>query len=221
MAKITLRKMGVFDAPQCVAIHMRAFKGFFLTFLGERFLHELYASIACDPTGIGFVAEEDGQIVGFVSGTDQPAGLYRRLLQKRWWNFGWASFGALVKRPVILPRLLRAFSMPSQHMQVGRCGTLMSIAVDPQMQGKKVGQMLVRAFLDESARRGLEHVNLTTDRVNNDCANRFYQRLGFMFLRHYVTPEGRQMNEYVYALCPAAEHAAQPAFQPAALAMEK
>lgn len=217
MTNIIIRPMDCTDAPACVEIHMRAFQGFFLTFLGERFLHELYASIACDPTGIGFVAEEHGRIAGFVTGTDQPSGLYKRLLQKHWWNFGWASVGALAKRPAILPRLLRAFTLPNQKMEVCNCGTLMSIAVAPQAQGKKIGHRLVQAFLDESAYRGLEHVNLTTDRNGNESANYFYQRLGFKLLRHYVTPEGRQMNEYVYTLCPSMEREARPAFMPSRL----
>lgn len=220
MAEITVRQITCDDAPQCVDIHMRAFQGFFLTFLGERFLHELYAAIACDPTGIGFVAEEGGQMLGFVVGTDQPSGLYRRLLQQRWWRFGWASVGALLRRPAILPRLLRAFTMPNQSPKVAGCGTLMSIAVDPLHQGKKIGQRLVKAFLEEAARRGLQHVNLTTDQVNNDCANHFYRRMGFSLLREYVTPEGRRMNEYVYALQPAAGAETQPIAAPARLAAE-
>lgn len=202
MREISVRQMKEDDAPACVEIHLRAFKGFFLTFLGERFLRELYASIACDPGGIAFVAETRGQILGFVAGAGQPSGLYRRLLQRRWWNFGRASLGAVVKRPSILPRLLRALSMPGQKTAVSSCGTLMSIAVDPQSQGEQIGRRLVRAFLAESARRGLEHVNLTTDRLSNDGANAFYLRMGFHLYRHFTTPEGREMNEYIFSLSP-------------------
>jgi len=85
----------------------------------------------------------------------------------------------------------------------------MSIAVLPERQGQGIGQALVRAFLSEAARRGLNKVNLTTDRVANDAANVFYQRLGFVCRRHFVTPEGRQMNEYVIDLAPNCIHASQ------------
>ena len=53
-----------------------------------------------------------------------------------------------------------------------------------------------------ASRRGLQHINLTTDRLNNDCANRFYQRMGFALLRSSTTPEGCEMNEYIIQLCP-------------------
>ncbi len=78
----------------------------------------------------------------------------------------------------------------------------MSIAVVPEAQGFGVGQKLVHAFLVEASRRGCEHVNLTTDRLNNESANRFYQRLGFSLFNNYITPEGREMNEYLIALSP-------------------
>ena len=46
----------------------------------------------------------------------------------------------------------------------------------------------------------LKQVNLTTDRLGNDAANRFYQQLGFTRSRTYVTPEGREMQEYLIDL---------------------
>lgn len=200
MTEITLRQISLADVPECVCIHMQAFQGFFLTFLGEQFLRELYTAIASDPSGIGFVAGNSEGLLGFVVGTDQPPGLYRRLLRRRWWNFALASLGALIKRPGIFPRLLRAFTKPAQKMEVRNCGTLMSIAVLPEAQGKRIGQILVTAFLCEAARRGLEYVNLTTDRLNNESVNKFYTRMGFKLLRDYVTPEGRLMNEYIIQL---------------------
>ena len=76
----------------------------------------------------------------------------------------------------------------------------MSIAVSPPMQGSGIGKALLRTFLQEARRRGLKQVNLTTDRLGNDAANRFYQQLGFTRSRTYVTPEGREMQEYLIDL---------------------
>ena len=119
------------DVELCVQVHQQAFPGFFLTFLGPSFLKELYSAILLDASGIGFLSEMDGKPLGFVIETSNPTGLYSRLLRKRWWNFGIASLGALAKKPDILPRLLRAFTMPGQKIAVPICGTLMSIAVYP------------------------------------------------------------------------------------------
>ena len=195
-----IARMDQNEVPAVVEVHLRSFPGFFLTFLGPAFLRELYLATIEDLSGIGFVAKDGTGIWGFVTGTAQPAGFYRRLLQKRWWRFSLAAIGPVIKQPSILPRLLRAFSMPAQVAQQEKRGTLMSLAVHPGAQGGGIGQSLVMAFLREASQRGLEQVDLTTDRDNNDSVNRFYERLGFVCVRSFTTPEGRAMNEYLIDL---------------------
>lgn len=197
---VTIRLARHDDIPGVVAVHQAGFQGFFLTFLGPTFLHELYSAILADGDGIGFVAELEDQVGGFVMGTAQPAGFYRRLLRQRWWRFAWAAMLPALRQPTIIPRLLRALSMPEQTTKHAGRGTLMSIAVAPDAQKTGVGQALVRAFLHEAARRGLQQIDLTTDQDNNDATNRFYQNLGFVCERVFTTPEGRAMNEYVINL---------------------
>jgi ribosomal protein S18 acetylase RimI-like enzyme len=188
------------EVPAVVDVHLRSFPGFFLTFLGSAFLRELYLATIEDLSGIGFVAKDGTEIVGFVTGTAQPSGFYLRLLQKRWWRFGLAAVIPVIKQPSIVPRLLRAFSMPAQMAQQEKRGTLMSLAVHPDAQGGGIGCSLVMAFLQEASQRGLEQADLTTDRDNNDSVNRFYERLGFVCVRTFTTPEGRAMNEYLIDL---------------------
>jgi ribosomal protein S18 acetylase RimI-like enzyme len=185
------------EVPAVVGVHLESFSGFFLTFLGAAFLCELYLATIEDLSGIGFVAKKEAEILGFVTGTAQPAGFYSRLLRKRWWRFGLAAVEPVIKQPSIVPRLLRAFSMPAQVVQQEKRGTLMSLAVHPAAQSRGIGQSLVTAFLQEAVRRGLTHVDLTTDRIDNDAVNRFYERLGFVCARSFTTPEGRAMNEYL------------------------
>lgn len=185
------------DVAAVVAMHLESFSGFFLSFLGPAFLRELYTATLADPSGIGLVAENGEDICGFVTGTSQPSGFYSRLARRRWWRFGWAAVGPVLKRPLIITRLFRAFSMPEQVTQEERRGTLMSIAVLPAHQGKGIGQALVREFIETATRRDLRRIDLTTDRTDNDATNRFYQNLGFTCQRTYTTPEGRAMNEYV------------------------
>lgn len=195
-----IREMTLSDVPTVVQVHLVGFQSFFLTFLGSAFLRELYMATLDDPSGISLVAEEEQTICGFVTGIVQPSGFYRRLLRHRWWRFALAAVLPVLKRPSIIPRLLRAFSMPTQATQQEGRGTLMSIAVLPEMQGKGMGQVLVRAFLQEAMQRGLRQVDLTTDKDSNEATNRFYQNLGFTCERSYITPEGRAMNEYVIDL---------------------
>ena len=179
-----------------VEVHLQSFRGFFLSFLGRNFLSELYRGILTDPSGIALVAVADERITGFVAGTEAPAGFYKRLLRKRWWRFAWASLPAIIKKPSACLRIFRALSMPKQVTTEKGRGTLMSIAVLPGEQSQGIGQRLVAAFLEEAAKRGLQQMDLTTDKCNNASVNAFYLQQGFSCVHSFVTPEGREMNEY-------------------------
>jgi ribosomal protein S18 acetylase RimI-like enzyme len=186
------------DVPTVVAIHVRAFPGFFLSFLGPAFLGLLYHGIVDDPTGLAFVAEQPGRgLAGFVAGTTAPAGLYTRLLRRQALGFAVASVPALLRRPTIAPRLVRALAMPSRAALPAGAALLMSLAVDSGVQRGGHGRALVAAFLSGARAAGATAVHLTTDRDQNEAVNAFYRGLGFRLHRHYRTPEGRDMNEYV------------------------
>jgi len=193
---VVIRSMKSADIDQVVDVHMISFEGFFLSFLGRDFLTQLYSSIIQDADGIAFVSEEQ-RVIGFVAGTAQPSNFYRRLIIHRWWRFGLASIKPVIKNPSIISRLLRALKMPQSASNEANRGSLLSIAVLPEYQGKGIGELLVKVFLDESARRGLKKVDLTTDAIDNDGVNHFYKKLGFVIERSFETPEGRSMNEYL------------------------
>jgi len=191
---IEIRPMSAADADAVTRVHLAAFPGFFLSFLGARFLRELYRAIVADEEGIAFVAVDGDRVAGFVAGSGS-AGFYRRAARRRWLRFGWASLGALLRRPSIARRLLRALYAPPSAASPG--ALLMSLAVDPSVQRGGAGKLLTRAFVDAALRRCAAAVVLTTDRVGNDAVNAFYRAQGFTVASELVTPEGRAMNEYI------------------------
>ena len=197
---VTVRVMTDSDVPQVVEIHLKSFPGFFLSFLGARFLTLFYKGILADTQGISLVACSENRIFGFVVGVVDQRGFYQNLIQRQWWKFGVAAMGAALRRPLIIPRLVRALKQPDTVGKSCAAACLMSIAVHPEVQGQGVGQMLIEAFSAEARRRGVKAYCLTTDRDGNARVNRFYQGLGFRLGRTYVTPEGRTMNEYVISL---------------------
>lgn len=195
---ITIRRMTIADIPAVVRVHIEAFPNFFLTFLGPGFLRELYRGIVRDPAGIAFVAEGgDGVCGGFVAGTFEPAGFYRRLLKRRLIPFAWHAGWAFLRKPDVAPRLLRAFTRPAKaSSSASHRAELMSLAVLPGNRGGGTGARLVDAFVESARDHGAATVFLTTDAMHNDAVNDFYVRLGFTLSRGFTTPEGRVMNEY-------------------------
>lgn len=178
------------------AIHQRSFPRFFLSSLGPRFLALFYERLI-DGAEIVLVATEAGRAIGFAAGSTTPAGFYSRLLRRDGLRFALASVPALMRKPVIAPRLARALTKPAEEAQRPEgFATLMSIGVEPDVLKTGVGRRLLDQFVAAAAARGARGVDLTTDRDDNDAVNAFYLRNGFVVRRTFVTPEGRRMNEY-------------------------
>lgn len=192
-----IRRMEGGNVPRVVEIHLASFPGFFLTFLGVRFLSLYYAGICAAPEGIAYVYVDDaGSPAGFVAGTSDPRGFYSRLLRRDWIRFSLASLAAVIRKPSICPRIARGFLHPSRNPAGKDVAGLYSIGVLPSLQGTGAGKKLVVTFLEEARSRGCRRVFLTTDRDGNDTVNAFYRKMGFRVEREYATPEGRWMNEY-------------------------
>lgn len=194
--KLEIREIEPKDITSMVSIHLRSFEGFFLTFMGRRFLHVLYRAICNDPTGIGFLIRINDEIAGFVIGTSQISGLYSRLIKSHFFEFCFASIYPIIRKPTALFHLLRTFTFTKQQEPSEDSATLMSIAISPEFQGNNLGKILVEKFLDEASNRGCKKTNLNTDAENNDKTNKFYQKLGFSIHQTFTTHEGRKMNEY-------------------------
>jgi ribosomal protein S18 acetylase RimI-like enzyme len=200
---IYLEPMRTCHLEAVVRVHRESFPGFFLTFLGPRFLRLLYREILATPGHAAVVAvDSGGEVTGFVAGVERPSGFYRRLVRRRWLSFAWAAMWAAARRPSIVPRLWRALGRPSDSQESESEALLMSLAVARRSAGRGVGRQLVEAFVAELRERNVATVDLTTDRDDNEGVNRFYRRLGFAVEREYVTPEGRAMLRYRRAVDP-------------------
>lgn len=182
-----------------VQVHQRSFFGFFLSFLGPRFLKEFYNAFIREDSGIALMVIDatNGHVLGFVVGTTHPNGFFKRLLKERWWAFCLASVSALMRKPTSALRLFRALfyrgTPPSGKVRA----LLSSIAVDPDSGGRGLGKALVESWVEEVRKRGMPGCYLTTDAEGNDPVNHFYERCGWKVESTYVTPEGRKMNRYI------------------------
>lgn len=199
--KIRIRHMEARDLDDVVMIHMTSFPGFFLSFLGPRFLREFYSAFLTDTTGMAFIAESSStaRILGVVVGPLKPQGFFKRLLLRRWPAFCLAAAGAVARRPAIAPRLLRAVLYRGAAPDGPPRSLLSSIAVTPESQGSGIGRALVNRWAEEARKRGSSACFLTTDAERNDGVNRFYQKLGWR-IQDTFTTQDRRMNRYVLDL---------------------
>lgn len=183
-----------------VEIHINAFKGFFLTFLGRGFLKTLYSGFIDHPISGLIVAIDQEKVVGFCAYSENLSKFYKYLLIKKLPQFIWYAFGAFLRKPTILFRLFRAFSYSKESKRKEAYIELSSIGVLPEVKNKGVGSKMIQRLYDIADGERFEYIKLETDRYDNEGANYFYQKNGFVLDHVFKTPEKRCMNEYRYYL---------------------
>ncbi len=185
------------SVEQVVQIHLDTFQGFFLTFMGRGFLRQLYRSY-CGHKESGLLGAFDDQenLVGFLAYSSQLSGLYKYMIKKRLIPFAWYATGAFFRKPKVFMRLVRAFLKPGESSREEAYVELASIGVKPDTKGMGVGSALIDQLKKQVNFSQFAYINLETDAADNEAANRFYEKNGFVLCRRFQTHEGREMNEY-------------------------
>ena len=191
------------DIEGVVATHATAFPAFFLTRLGPQFLTQLYRAFREESGGVCVVALLGDEVVGFVSGTIEPEGFFRKVLRRRWAGFLFSGLGALLKHPLVVgERFLSALRYRGEIPEklIGTGALLSSIAVRPQCGGRGLGSALINEFVARARAANCSYVFLTTDADENDKVTGLYERYGFQCESRLTRRDGRRMNRYVLLL---------------------
>lgn len=179
-----------------VEIHIKTFKGFFLTFLGKGFLKHLYKGFCAHKNSGLIAAELNGRTVGFLAYSENLSGFYKYLICHSLIPFAWYGLCAFLKRPSSFMRLVRAFLKPGESKRDENYLELSSIGVLPDMKNMDIGSSLINALKERFDHDRFSYIKLETDANDNEKVNRFYVKNGFECICTYETPEGRKMNEY-------------------------
>jgi ribosomal protein S18 acetylase RimI-like enzyme len=193
---LVVRDLRLEDAPAAATLHLRAFRGFFLAELGERFMRSFYRGYAQVPGGVGAVAFSGDKLVGVIVGTTVPARFFRSLLKQELLGLLIASCIAVLRHPRVATRLVKAVVYRGKVPVQVDGALLSSICVDPQAGPSGVGSTLIAAWEDRVRALGVSSAYLTTDALENDVVNAFYRKRGWHFAGSFSTPEGREMNCY-------------------------
>ena len=141
---IKIREIRKKDVDSVVRIHCEAFKDFFLTSLGSRFLRLYYSCFIRSNETVSLCAEKDGEVLGFASATKTCRGFNGRLVKSNILSFGLIGVRLCLSKPMSLVRLIKNFSKTSETMEDNEdYAELYSIGVLPCTQGMGIGKMLL------------------------------------------------------------------------------
>ena len=195
MNSIIIRQAAQNDVDDIVLIHQLAFKDYFLTSLGEKFLKLYYSAFIKTGRGIVYCATKNDVVVGFSACSYVSRGFNTILIKKNPFRFGLEALRLLYTKPRALVRLAKNMKKESEDAAIedtGEYAELYSIAVSPVCQGEGFGRMLLTAT-EENVKGYNNQVSLTTDYYNNDKTLAFYRALGYKDYYDFVAYPDRRM----------------------------
>ena len=177
---------------------MRAFKGFFLTSLGNEFLETYYKSCLKDNETISIIAvNENSDITGFCIGCMKSKGFHKKLIKRNMLPFFFQGIKALINNPKTIIRLVRNLDKNSTSTDDGNYNELLSIAVSPASKSMGVGKELILKYEEEAIKRQCKKIALTTDYYNNDDVIGFYKKMGYTPLCDFISYPNRRMYKLI------------------------
>jgi ribosomal protein S18 acetylase RimI-like enzyme len=117
------------------------------------------------------------------------------MLFKRFIPFSIQALRLLFSRPGALLHFAKNLTKgpDSAISDSAQYGELLSIAVDPTIQGKGVGKALLTAIEEILLKRGQYENSLTTDAVANDKTISFYRKNGYEVFYQFTAYPNRCM----------------------------
>ena len=220
-----LRPLDVSDLHEVARVHCAAFPGSALTKLGAEAVRRYYLWQLTAPTHETYAtaAWVDSRLVGFCVGGHQPtmfSGFWTANRGYLLWRL--LTHPHLLGNPMFRERLAAAMRALVQSVRRARTSRrpqseptpvvklpfdILSIAVDPQMQGTGIGKLLM-LHAEEQARSNGFHAMSLGVRTDNHQAIRFYQGLGWECRRRNGVWEGRM--EKWFERNPAADQTMSP-----------
>ena len=166
----SIEKAGI---KEVVEVHKNSFKGFFLTTLGDGFLHLYYDSIRKDRNAILIGIYNEEKLCGFCAATFKSKGFNSQLIKNNMLQFSIVGLHILFSKPKSFVHLIKNF------------------------QGQGIGKKLLQELEKVLSIHNCSILSLTTDFYNNDGVIEFYKRLGYETYYDFIAYPERKMYRMI------------------------
>lgn len=162
------------------ALHMSHLATPFTGTPGRRLLSAYYRTVASGRGAVGYVAEDQNQVMGYVCGVWEPAKLRATLFKTQWSSLAlWGLASALMQPQLVVSSVKRLGRSAEESTSVTTEGyELRPIVVDPRARGTGLAVHLVDQLMHDARSRGFNRMHLFTE-IDNQRAQAFYEKMGF------------------------------------------
>jgi len=191
-----IRPMQADDSPRIAELHVSGIPTGFISSLGVKAVSAIYTRVVAEGTSFGLVAEQDGDIVGFVAFSSNLPRLYKTMILKSGLPLvvkmvrKFFSLRAITKicQTLLYPCRTRRLALPTAE--------LLAVVVSTQHQGHGLAKKLVFEGLRLCVGWHVNEVKVLVSQ-ENAAANRLYLACGFELMNTFDS-HGVPSNIYVY-----------------------
>jgi ribosomal protein S18 acetylase RimI-like enzyme len=196
------RRLTTTDIHEVTEIHLKAFRDFFLSQLGEKFLNLYYKSFLEHKTGFGVgIFDDESRLLGFSVVTTKARGFNKSLFLSNTAPFFRIGLGLAFTRPAALIRLMKNMTKKADvNFDDGDYAELFSIGVDTDKQGLGIGKMLIEDTEKLVMEEGCRRITLTTDFYDNENVINFYKNMGYSVFYDFIAYPDRKMYKMIKQL---------------------
>lgn len=173
-----------------VEIHYNSieFKNLLLPKLGPKIMTLYYQYALQSDENLGFVYMDGQKIQGFIFGTVNKSNFYRQIFLRSKFKISCFITLRLIRKPFLLSSLIRytiqKILLPKEEQNLYNA-ELITIAVNQEIRGKKIGKKLVQTLNKKFKDYGISKYQVIVEEENK-AAIRFYKKLGFQYIKNFV-----------------------------------
>lgn len=185
------------DSFQIAEIHKKEIGNGFLSSFETNFLSKIYSSLIDFKDSFCIVAEESGNIIGFIAGTSDLHKFYYHFFRT---NFLATLFTAFRGKFNLL-RLKKIFEVicyPYREKNIPKA-ELLTIAVRGEFQGQGIAPKMLKEFIPEMEKRKVVSFKAVVGKELLNAIN-FYEKNGFKFLKETEIHNNQKSRIYIYRL---------------------
>jgi len=179
------------DCFAVAKIHFQEINSGFLNQLGEKFLCCFYEAMIDSANNFLIIAEDNGFVIGFVSGSANLNGFYKEFAKKYFLK----TLFILIKR-IFNKDIVKKILETKKYSKKENLPELLSIAVLSRFQGQGIARKLLDKLISEMKKRNILSFRVI---VGQDLeANSFYIKNGFKFLSKDFVHKNSPSNIYLF-----------------------
>ena len=169
---VCLKKQHVHNVA---SLHKKYIDRGFMSSLGSAFLEHLYDSMITSDSACCLVAEDAGELHGFISGTYELRSFYKDFVRTKLLPVSIILVPKLIK-PTVFRKIVESFIYPSKQKKLPGA-ELMSIVVSEKFRGKGISEKLFKGLVSEFKERNIRQFKVVVG-SKLPAANKFYLKMG-------------------------------------------